>query len=132
SRNPSGFTSTHSARTQLMKKQLNEPCSARSASNRRISSNSLTFFTRFIPRTRITATSAKSTIPISRGRKQIKPPNFAKPPDKIMDTSTIERTKTDYNVADISLADFGRKEISIAEKIGRASCRERVRNGADA
>jgi len=33
-----------------------------------------------------------------------------------MDTSTIERTKTDYNVADISLADFGRKEISIAEK----------------
>src|SRR5262247_860421 len=33
-----------------------------------------------------------------------------------MKTSTIERTKTDYKVADISLADFGRKEISIAEK----------------
>src|SRR5215475_6151281 len=33
-----------------------------------------------------------------------------------MKTSTIEETKTDYKVADISLADFGRKEISIAEK----------------
>ncbi len=33
-----------------------------------------------------------------------------------MKTSAIERTKTDYKVADISLADFGRKEISIAEK----------------
>src|SRR5499426_2883202 len=33
-----------------------------------------------------------------------------------MKTSTIERTKTDYKVADISLADSGRKEISIAEK----------------
>src|SRR3954467_1107917 len=33
-----------------------------------------------------------------------------------MKTSTIERTDTDYKVADISLADFGRKEISIAEK----------------
>src|SRR5436305_842732 len=33
-----------------------------------------------------------------------------------MKTSTIERTKNDYKVADISLADFGRKEISIAEK----------------
>src|SRR5215510_705502 len=33
-----------------------------------------------------------------------------------MKTSTIERTQTDYKVADISLADFGRKEISIAEK----------------
>jgi adenosylhomocysteinase len=33
-----------------------------------------------------------------------------------MKTSTIESTKTDYKVADISLADFGRKEISIAEK----------------
>ncbi len=33
-----------------------------------------------------------------------------------MNTSTIENTKTDYKVADISLADFGRKEISIAEK----------------
>src|SRR5262249_61213305 len=32
-----------------------------------------------------------------------------------MKTSTIERTETDYKVADISLADFGRKEISIAE-----------------
>src|SRR6266849_4204186 len=31
-------------------------------------------------------------------------------------TSTIERTETDYKVANISLADFGRKEISIAEK----------------
>src|ERR1700755_3433612 len=30
--------------------------------------------------------------------------------------STMERTETDYKVADISLADFGRKEISIAEK----------------
>ena len=28
----------------------------------------------------------------------------------------MERTETDYKVADISLADFGRKEISIAEK----------------
>src|ERR1044071_4334649 len=33
-----------------------------------------------------------------------------------MKTSTIERTETDYKVADLSLADFGRKEISIAEK----------------
>src|SRR6201990_2903864 len=33
-----------------------------------------------------------------------------------MNTSTMERTETDYKVADISLADFGRKEISIAEK----------------
>src|SRR6185312_6398257 len=33
-----------------------------------------------------------------------------------MKTATIERTETDYKVADISLADFGRKEISIAEK----------------
>src|ERR671925_2247068 len=33
-----------------------------------------------------------------------------------MKTQTLERTKTDYKVADISLADFGRKEISIAEK----------------
>src|SRR5258705_13686086 len=33
-----------------------------------------------------------------------------------MKTSTIERTETDYKVADISLAGFGRKEISIAEK----------------
>ena len=33
-----------------------------------------------------------------------------------MKTSTIERTETDYKVADIVLADFGRKEISIAEK----------------
>src|SRR5881628_3087779 len=33
-----------------------------------------------------------------------------------MKTSTIEQTETDYKVADISYADFGRKEISIAEK----------------
>src|SRR5207253_382242 len=33
-----------------------------------------------------------------------------------MKASTMERTETDYKVADISLADFGRKEISIAEK----------------
>src|SRR5215472_2711530 len=33
-----------------------------------------------------------------------------------MKTSTIEDRKTDYKIADISLADFGRKEISIAEK----------------
>src|SRR5262247_3992467 len=33
-----------------------------------------------------------------------------------MKTDTLERTETDYKVADISLADFGRKEISIAEK----------------
>src|SRR5215467_1992684 len=33
-----------------------------------------------------------------------------------MKTHTIERTETDYKVADISLADFGRKEITIAEK----------------
>src|SRR6202030_751176 len=33
-----------------------------------------------------------------------------------MKTSTLEQTKTDYKVADISLADFGGKEISIAEK----------------
>src|SRR4026208_1529453 len=30
--------------------------------------------------------------------------------------TTMEQTETDYKVADISLADFGRKEISIAEK----------------
>ena len=33
-----------------------------------------------------------------------------------MKTTTLERTETDYKVADISLADFGRKEISIAGK----------------
>src|SRR5438093_1757967 len=33
-----------------------------------------------------------------------------------METSTIERTKADYKVADINLTDWGRKEISIAEK----------------
>src|SRR5436309_14598146 len=34
-----------------------------------------------------------------------------------MSSTTIEqKTKQDYKVADISLADFGRKEISIAEK----------------
>src|SRR5947208_7774671 len=33
-----------------------------------------------------------------------------------METSTIERTKADYKVADINLAEWGRKEISIAEK----------------
>src|SRR5678810_956316 len=31
-------------------------------------------------------------------------------------TSTQTKTKQDFKVADISLADFGRKEISIAEK----------------
>src|SRR6266571_5211136 len=33
-----------------------------------------------------------------------------------MKTSTIEKTTTDYKIKDINLADFGRKEISIAEK----------------
>src|SRR3981081_2449850 len=33
-----------------------------------------------------------------------------------MSTTTETKTKQDYKVADISLADFGRKEISIAEK----------------
>src|SRR5690349_4889617 len=34
-----------------------------------------------------------------------------------MNTTTTEtKTKQDYKVADISLADFGRREISIAEK----------------
>src|SRR6201991_3788964 len=33
-----------------------------------------------------------------------------------MGTTTIEDTKTDYKIKDINLADFGRKEISIAEK----------------
>src|SRR6187200_778358 len=33
-----------------------------------------------------------------------------------MKTSTIEETKTEYKIKDINLADFGRKEISIAEK----------------
>ena len=32
-----------------------------------------------------------------------------------MSTATIDRTATDYKVADLSLADWGRKEISIAE-----------------
>src|SRR3954470_21165185 len=31
-------------------------------------------------------------------------------------TTTTPTTKQDYKIADISLADFGRKEISIAEK----------------
>src|ERR1700722_19231258 len=35
--------------------------------------------------------------------------------DKDMSTATIDRTSTDYKVADLSLADWGRKEISIAE-----------------
>jgi adenosylhomocysteinase len=33
-----------------------------------------------------------------------------------MSTTTQTKTKQDFKVADISLADFGRKEISIAEK----------------
>src|ERR671933_106213 len=33
-----------------------------------------------------------------------------------MNTPTVSKQKTDYKVANISLADFGRKEISIAEK----------------
>src|ERR1700682_2188915 len=33
-----------------------------------------------------------------------------------MSTTTASKQKFDYKVADISLADFGRKEISIAEK----------------
>ncbi len=33
-----------------------------------------------------------------------------------METTTTPTTKQDYNVADISLAEFGRKELSIAEK----------------
>ena len=33
-----------------------------------------------------------------------------------MSTETITKTKQDYKIADISLADWGRKEISIAEK----------------
>ena len=31
-------------------------------------------------------------------------------------TTTLEEIKTDYKVHDIGLADFGRKEINIAEK----------------
>src|SRR5437899_13024310 len=44
-----------------------------------------------------------------------------------MKTSTIEDTKTDYKIADISLANFGRKEISITEKVmpGLMAIRER-------
>ena len=33
-----------------------------------------------------------------------------------MKTSTLERTTTDYKIKDINLADWGRKEISIAER----------------
>src|SRR6187200_211445 len=33
-----------------------------------------------------------------------------------MNTTTVSKQKTDYKVADISLADWGRKEIAIAEK----------------
>src|SRR4030088_323390 len=33
-----------------------------------------------------------------------------------MSTTTTSKQKQDYKVADISLADFGRKEMSIAEK----------------
>src|SRR5204862_5807499 len=33
-----------------------------------------------------------------------------------MKTSTLEREKTDYKIKDISLAEWGRKEISVAEK----------------
>src|SRR6267142_4054924 len=33
-----------------------------------------------------------------------------------MKTPTIERTETEYKIADISFADFGRREISIAEQ----------------
>ena len=31
-------------------------------------------------------------------------------------TAILEQTKVDYNVRDIGLAEFGRKEIGIAEK----------------
>ena len=37
--------------------------------------------------------------------------------------NTVAEKKSDFRVADLSLADWGRKEI---QKIGRASCRERV------
>src|SRR4030088_2618438 len=37
-------------------------------------------------------------------------------PNPLMSTTTASKQKFDYKVADISLADFGRKEISIAEK----------------
>jgi len=32
-----------------------------------------------------------------------------------MSTATLDRTAAEYKVADLSLADWGRKEISIAE-----------------
>ena len=37
-----------------------------------------------------------------------------------MSTTTLTTKFTDYKVADIKLADWGRKEIEIAEQIGRA------------
>ena len=33
-----------------------------------------------------------------------------------MKSATIESTKTDYKITDINLADWGRKEISVAEQ----------------
>src|SRR6478672_7436693 len=71
-RSRSVFTSTPSERTPLMKKRSNVPSLPHSVSNRPTSSNSLTFFIRFIPRPQTTATSAKSTIPISRGNRRTK------------------------------------------------------------
>ena len=46
-------------------------------------------------------------------------------------TTTEQKTKQDYKVADISLADFGRKEISIAEKEmpGLMAIREKYASG---
>src|ERR1043165_2901162 len=61
-------------------------------------------------------------IRISPGKTRIKQTscalqrNNSKSKTKIMDTTTIKDTKTDYKVKDITLADFGHKEISIAEK----------------
>src|SRR5881398_3639112 len=44
-----------------------------------------------------------------------------------MKTSTLEREKTDYKIRDISLADWGSREISIAEKVmpGLVALREK-------
>src|ERR671924_1830042 len=55
-------------------------------------------------------------IPTLPGKQQTKLPTSKRRRSKFMETPTLERTKQDFKVADISLADFGRKEISIAEK----------------
>src|SRR6266540_4623632 len=104
-----------------MKKPSSVPCSPRLASSQSISSSNSISSARFTQRPPTTDTSAKSMILTLRGKRRTRRTRSSrlsdKTPNTFMSTTIAEsKTKQDYKVADISLADFGRKEISIAEK----------------